>query len=228
MHAPKSRFMSLPNIAELRRLPSPAPLPQSLGFNGDTLWMGSRETRRMYAIDPQTWAARDEGEAPGTPWGLTIAGDELRVICGEGPDDNRFVRRFIPGRGWPSSGRFACPDDTGSYLGFDGDRLYITQWYRKQILTIDEAGTVGTIIGLPHEVCGCVVVEGRFFLVTTDDETTTDYWLTRVDARGASPVIADVARIGFAARSLAFDGERFWTNHRERHEIVAFAAADLV
>jgi hypothetical protein len=218
--------MAVPNVTESRRLPSPAPLPQSLGFDGETLWMGSRETRRMYAIDPRTWAARDEGEAPGTPWGLTVAGDELRVICGEPPDDNRFVRRFIRGRGWPSSGRFACPDDTGSYLGFDGDRLYITQWYRKQILSVDQTGKVGTAITLPHEVCGCVVVEGRFFLVTTDDENTPDYWLTRVDARGAAPLITDVARIGFAARSLAFDGERFWTNHRERNEIVAFSAPD--
>jgi hypothetical protein len=216
--------MSVPDIVELQRLPSPAPLPQSLGFDGESLWMGSRDTRRMYAIDPLTWSARDEGEAPGTPWGLTVAGDELRVMCGEAPDDNRFVRRFIPGRGWPSSGRFASPDDTGSYLGFDGDRLYITQWYRKRILSVDDTGKVGTTIALPHEICGCVIYEGRFFLVTTDDETTDDYWLTRVDARGPAPVITDLARIGFAARSLAFDGERFWTNHRERNEIVAFAA----
>lgn len=224
---PKSRGM-VPDITEVTRLPSPAPLPQSLGFDGTALWMGSLETHRMYAIDPQTWTARDEGEAPGVPYGLTIVGDELRVICGEPPDDNRFVRRFVPGHGWPESGRFGCPDDTGSYLGFDGDRLYVTQWYRKQIVSVDDAGEVGTTIGLPHEVCGCVIVEGRFFLVTTDDETSTDYWLTRVDARGAAPVITDVARIGFAARSLAFDGERFWTNHRERNEIVAFAAPGAV
>jgi hypothetical protein len=47
--------------------------------------------------------------------------------------------------------------------------------------------------------------------------------LTRIDARGGQPKIEDVARIGFKARALAFDGERFWTNHREQHEIVAFA-----
>jgi hypothetical protein len=216
--------MNSPDITELQRLPSPAPRPQSLGFDGESLWMGSLETHRLYALDPRNWTARDEGEAPGTPYGLTVAGDELRVICGEPPDDNRFVRRFVPGRGWPTEGRFACPDDTGSYLGFDGDRLYVTQWYRKQIVSVDETGAPGTTIALPHEVCGCVIIEGRFFLVTTDDESTTDYWLTRVDARGASPVITDVARIGFAARSLAFDGRNFWTNHRERNEIVAFTA----
>jgi hypothetical protein len=220
--------MQPPDITEVQRLPSPAPLPQSLGFDGDTLWMGSLETRRLYAIDPRTWTARDEGEAPGIPYGLTIAGDELRVICGEPPDDDRYVRRFVPGHGWPESGSFACPEFTGSFLGFDGDRLYITQWYRKQIISVDDAGEIGTTIHLPHEICGCVVAEGRFYLVTTDAEETTDYWLTRVDARGPSPVITDVARIGFAARSLAFDGVRFWTNHRERNEIVAFAVPGSV
>jgi hypothetical protein len=220
--------MTLSDIADVQRRPSPAPEPQSLGFDGALLWMGSRQTRRMYAIDVLDWTARDEGEAPGTPWGLTVAGDDLRVVCGEAPDDNRFVRRFIPGRGWPSNDRIACPDDTGSYLGFDGDRLFITQWYRRRIVGIDAQGAVASTIAVPHQICGCVIVEGRFFLVTTDDETTTDYWLTRVDARGAEPVIADVARIGFAARSLAYDGVRFWTNHRERNEIVAFTAAGAV
>ncbi len=218
----------LPDVVEVQRLPSPAPFPQSLGFDGQVLWMGSRDTRRLYAIDPHTWSARDEGEAPGTPWGLTVTGDELRVVCGEAPDDNRFVRRFIPGRGFVASERIACPDDTGSYLAFDGDRLYLTQWYRKKILSLDGAGNVGTTIELPHGICGCVVIEGRFYLPTTDDEETTDYWLTRVDARGPAPVIDDIARIGFAARSLAYDGERFWTNHRERNEIVAFAPPDAM
>lgn len=216
--------MSVPDITEIERLPSPAPEPQSLGFDGEHLWMGSRRTRRLYAIDPRAWTARDEGEAPGIPWGLTVAGDELRVVCGEPPDDNRFIRRFVPGRGFMSEERIACPDDTGSYLAHDGDRLYLTQWYRKRILSLDDAGAVGQTIELPHGICGCVVTEGRFYLVTTDDEESTDYWLTRVDARGETPVIDDLARVPFAARSLAFDGSRFWTNHRERNEIVAFAA----
>ena len=76
-------------------------------------------------------------------------------------------------------------------------------------------------IGVPHGICGQAFVDGRFFLVTTDDEESGDYWLTRVDARGATPVSEDIARIPFAARALAFDGERFWTNHRAADQIVA-------
>jgi hypothetical protein len=54
------------------------------------------------------------------------------------------------------------------------------------------------------------------YLATTDEEEKGDYWITRVDPRPATPVITDLARIPFAARALAFDGERFWTNHREQ------------
>ena len=65
-----------------------------------------------------------------------------------------------------------------------------------------------------------VFVDGFIFLVTTDAEETTDYWLTRVDPRPAAPIIDDLVHIPFAARALAFDGTHFWTNHREQHQIV--------
>jgi hypothetical protein len=37
------------------------------------------------------------------------------------------------------------------------------------------------------------------------------------------PTWVDVARIPFQARALAWDGTKFWTNHREQNQIVAFA-----
>jgi hypothetical protein len=211
------------NVEEVLRLPSPAPRPQALAFDGEHLWMGSLETERLYAIDPRAWTVREEAEAPGKPYGATVVGDELRVLLGETAQDHRVIRRFIPGHGFRTSDSIPCPDDTGSQLGFDGDRLYVSQWYNQKIISLDEKGAVGTVIDVPHGICGQVVVEGCFYLITTDDETEGEYWLTRVDARGDSPLIEDLARIGFAARALAFDGERFWTNHREKHEIVAFA-----
>jgi hypothetical protein len=212
------------DIEELLRLPSPAPKPQSLAFDGDTLWMGSRETRRIYALDPKTWTVRDEATAPGTPWGMTMVGDELRVLCGETEDDNRIIRRFVPGHGFKEHDAVPCPNDSGSQLSYDGDRLYVSQWYNKRILAIDDAGHVGTIVDLEHEICGQVIVDGCFYAVSTDDEGSGDYWLTRIDARGAKPVCEDLARIGFPARALAYDGERFWTNHREADQVVAFKA----
>jgi hypothetical protein len=213
-------------ITELLRLPSPAPKPQSLAFDGSILWMGSRETQRIYAIDPATWSTRDETDAPAVPWGMTVAGDELIVIYGgEGADDDRFVRPYIPGRGFAHA-EFRAPDGTGSQLGWDGDVLYISQWYNKRILGVDGTGAVLSTIEVPHGICGLVVTAGTFYCVTTDDEEKGPYWLTRVDARGATPQCDDLAVIPFPARALAFDGRRFWTNHREANEIVAFAQPD--
>ena len=212
------------NVEELLRLPSPAPKPQSLAFDGTSLWMGSRETRRIYALDPNSWTVREEVQAPGTPWGMTVVGDELRVLCGETEDDNRIVRRFIPGHGFKKSDAIACPDDTGSQLSFDGDRLYVSQFYNRTILSLGEHGEVGTTVRVPHDICGQVIVNGCFYLVTTDDEKTEEYWLTRVDARNGAAHATDLARIPFAARALAYDGERFWTNHREADQVVAFRA----
>lgn len=210
-------------IEELLRLPSPAPKPQSLAFDGTKLWIGSRETHRIYCIDPRTWSAHEEATAPGVPYGMTVVGDELRVLCSETPEDHRIIRRFVPGHGFKNADAIPCPDDTGSQLGYDGDRLYVSQWYNKRIVSLDERGSVGTVVEVPHGICGQVIVEGCFYLVTTDDEDAGDYWLTRVDARNGTPKCEDVARIGFAARALAFDGLRFWTNHREEDQIVAFA-----
>jgi hypothetical protein len=222
-------FATLPimnDIQELQRLASPAPKPQSLAWDGVTLWMGSRETRHLYAINPTTWTVSWEVEAPGTPWGMTAVGPELRVLCGETAEDNRIIRRCLPGRGFDGKFSLPCPDDTGSQLGWDGKRLYLSQWYPKKVLTLGEEGNVERVIAVPHGICGQVVVGDFTYLVTTDAEETNDYWLTRVDRRPATPKIEDLARIPFAARALAFDGTHFWTNHREQNQIVSFKRPD--
>jgi hypothetical protein len=89
------------------------------------------------------------------------------------------------------------------------------------LLGLDEQGNVVRRIDLPHQVCGQCYVDGSFYLVTTDDEDSGEYFLTKVSVNGAQRS-EDIARIPFAARSLAYDGARFWTNHREANQIVAF------
>ncbi len=214
-------FMWIPSVTEFARRPSPASKPQSLAFDGTTLWMGSRETRRLYAIDPVSWRAREEAEMPGVPWGMTWARDALVVIYGVGEDDDRVVQRYVPGSGFDGE-PVRAPDGTGSQLGWDGDVLTISQWYNRRVLGVDASGAVIRAFDVPHGVCAQTVVDGRFYLVTTDDEETGEYWITRVDARGERPHVDDLAVVPFPARALAFDGERFWTNHREADEIVAF------
>ncbi|MBV8116987.1 MAG: hypothetical protein JOZ01_03365, partial [Candidatus Eremiobacteraeota bacterium] len=107
------------DVDEVRRLPSPAPRPQSLAFDGENLWMGSIDTERVHCIDPLQWRVREETAAPGKPWGMVAVGDELRVTCGEGDDDHRVIRRFVPGHGFRTEGAIPCPNDTGSQLGYD-------------------------------------------------------------------------------------------------------------
>ncbi|MDQ2681272.1 MAG: hypothetical protein M3Y21_09705 [Candidatus Eremiobacteraeota bacterium] len=214
---------TLTAVNELLRLPSPAPYPQALAHDGTNLWMGSRETQRIYGINPTRFTVFEELPAPGTPWGMTVTGNALRVVCGEPPDDNRFIRRYVMGHGFESNHRIPCPDDTGSYIAYGGDRLFLTQWYKQQILSLDDAGSVDRTVHVPHGICGIVCADEHCYLLTTDDEESNDYWITRIDLHSDDPKSEDLARVGFAARSLAWDGERFWTNHRDKHEIVAFA-----
>jgi hypothetical protein len=217
-------------IQELHRYASPAPKPQSLAWDGTTLWMGSRQTKRIYVIDPKAWKVGAEYAAPGTPWGMTAVGKELRVLCGETAEDNRIIRRLVPGTGFDATWRLPCPDDTGSQLSYDGQRLHVSQWYPKKVLRVSDDGNVERVIQAPHGICGQVFVGGALFLVTTDAEETTEYWLTRVDlklAGAGEPKCEDVARIPFQARALAWDGTKFWTNHREQNEIVAFAVMGI-
>jgi hypothetical protein len=188
--------------------------------------MGSRETKRIYAIDPTSWTVTWETTAPGTPWGMAVVESELRVLCGETSDDNRIIRRCVPGQGFDKEFALPCPDDCGSHLSFDGQKLHLSQWYPKKLLTLGNDGTVERVISVPHGICGQVYVDGCFYLATTDAEESTDYWLTRVDPRPAQLKIEDLVRIPFAARALAFDGKSFWTNHREQNQIVSFARPD--
>lgn len=214
------------DIKELQRLASPAPKPQSLAWDGATLWMGSRATRGIYALDVKNWTVGWQTEAPSVPFGMTSTGAELRVICGEGAEDNRVVLRCVPEQGFDPSFRIHCPDDTGSHLSYDGQALYVSQWYAKKIIALGKDGQIGPAVEVPHGIAGHTWVNGVFYCVTTDAEDTTDYWLTRVETNPDAPKAVDLARIPFAARALAFDGKNFWTNHRERNEIVSFARPD--
>jgi hypothetical protein len=213
-------------IQELRRIDSPAPKPQSIAWDGSAFWIGSRQTQRIYRINPANWMVEWETAAPGIPWGMTAFGGELRVLCGETVEDNRMIRRCIPGQGFDPAFFLPCPDDTGSHLSFDGQRLNLSQWYPKKILALSREGRIERTLASPHGICGHTFVAPFFYLATTDNEDSAEYWLTRIDPRPDTPIAQDLARIPFAARGLAFDGRDFWTNHREQNQTVACARPD--
>jgi hypothetical protein len=209
-------------IRETKRLAAPAAEPQSLAWDGETLWVGCRVTREIFALDPATWKAKWKTKAPGIPYGMTVLEGELRVLCSENAADNRIIRRCIPYQGFDAAFALPCPDDTGSQLGSDGGLLYVSQWYPKKVIALGKDGKPDRVIQSPHGICGQVWVKGVLHLATTDAEETKEYWLTRIDTRTAAPKAEDLAQIPFAARALAHDGKQFWTNHRERNEIVSF------
>jgi hypothetical protein len=213
----------LPSIVERRRLLSPAITPQALTWHADELWMGSRDLRRVYKMDAKAWTVLEETDAPGIPWSAVSTGEALRVISGEGPEDDRYIRQYLPGKGFSEIERIACPEFTGSYLSYDGDHLYLSQWYKHRILKLDASGNILREIAVHAEICGHVFVDGLIYVLRGTEQGEGDWRIARLDPREETPQIQELARIPFQCRSLAFDGESFWTNHREADRIVSFA-----
>ncbi|HWM26772.1 MAG TPA: hypothetical protein VNP98_18285 [Chthoniobacterales bacterium] len=217
---------ALPAIIERRRLPSPAPTPQALAWQDGRLWMGSRDLRRIYAIDAGTWQLILEMEAPGIPWAAVSTGDDLWFTIGEGPEDDRYLWRYVAGKGFSAADRIPCPDFTGSYVSYDGEHLYLSQWYKHRILELDSIGNILREIAIDAEICGHVFVDGLIYVLRGTEQGNEDWRIARLNPRHESPAIEDLARMPFPCRSLAFDGEHFWTNHRAAGEIVSFAIPD--
>lgn len=208
----------LTTVQELLRLPSPAPAPQALACDGEHLWMGSWDTQRIYAIDPQHFTVYEENNAPGKPVGAVHLGDELRFVCSE-EDDHRFVRRYVPGHGFKDHEKMACPDDTGSFLAYDGKCLWLSQRHAKRILELDSDGRVLRSISAPAEIIG-IHWEVDYLYMSLWYGKDSGCKLARIRADGSS--FEELAALPFAAISLTNDGTRFWTNDKKANEIVAF------
>ena len=212
----------LPTIREMTRHPAPAITPQALAWHNESLWMGSRDLRRVYRIDVKTWTVSEETAAPGIPWAAVSAGDALRFTLGEGADDDRYIRRYVIGRGFSEDEKIPCPEFTGSYLSYDGSNLYLSQWYKYRILKLDSDGKILREIPIGAEICGHVFVDGSIYVLRGTEQGNEDWRIARLNPRKETPEIEDLARVPFQCRSLTFDGQHFWTNHRVAGEIVSF------
>jgi sugar lactone lactonase YvrE len=210
-------------IIEKRRFPSPAVAPQALAWDRKrhVLWMGSRDLRRIYAIDPQNGTVLKEQEAPGIPWAAVALNGELRFTIGESADDDRYIYRYTPQSGF--SKMFACPEFTGSYLSFDGKNLYLSQWYKKRVLMFDEEGNVIRGIDVGAEICGHTFADDSLYVLRGQEHPNEDWRIARLDPQQETPEIHDIAVVPFACRSLTFDGELFWSNYRAQDSIISFA-----
>ncbi len=202
---------------------SPTVTPQALAWDGKHFWLSSRDLGTLYKIDNQTWKIVDEIDPPGVVWaGVSLGNGEMRFNIGKGLNDDRYIYRYTPKEGFTRL--FACPDFTGSYLGFDGEHLHMSQWYEKHILKFDEKGNVFGKIDIGEEICGFTFVDGAILVIRGVENKNvpnkSEEWkIARVNGSG----VEDIATVPFASRSLAFDGENFWSNHRAANETISFA-----
>ena len=197
--------------------------PQALAWDGKQLWLSSRDLGTLYKIDVKTWKVADEIDPPGIVWAAVSTNDGWRFTIGKGLNDDRYVYRYS---GDAFSKLFACPDFTGSYLSFDGQDLYLSQWYERRILKFDYKGNIVRKIDVGAEICGHTFVDGMIYVLRGLEKPNEDWRIARLDPREEKPDVQDLATIPFASRSLAFDGELFWSNHRAADETVSFALPD--
>ena len=215
--------MTEPQVIEQRRLVSPAATPQALAWDrpSNILWMGSRDLRRIYAIDPENGSILKQQEAPGIPWAAVALNGELRFTIGESADDDRYIYRYTPDGEF--SKMFACPEFTGSYLSFDGKNLYLSQWYKNRVLKFDDKGNVIRDIHVGAEICGHTFVDGLLYVLRGQEKPDEDWRIARLNPKEETPFIEDIGVVPFACRSLTFDGEVFWSNHRAKDTIISFS-----
>jgi hypothetical protein len=210
----------LPAIKELRRLPSPAITPQALAWDQKNLWLSSRDLGTLYKIDKEKLKVAAEIDPPGIVWAAVATNGTMHFTIGKGLNDDRYVYGY---KGGTFSKLYACPDLTGSYLSYDGENLYLSQWYEKRILKYDEKGNIVRKIDIGAEICGHTFVDGMIYVLRGKEKPSEDWRIARLDPRQATPEVEDIATVPFACRSLTFDGEDFWSNHRAANEIVSFA-----
>jgi hypothetical protein len=53
---------------EMTRRPAPAVTPQALGWDGEHVWVSSRDLGKVYQIDAATWRILQEIDPPGVVW----------------------------------------------------------------------------------------------------------------------------------------------------------------
>lgn len=202
--------------------------PQALAWDGWQMWLSSRDLGTLSRLDIKNWDILDEIDPPGVVWAAVAANGSMYFTIGKGLNDDRHVYRYTPNEGFTKL--FACPDFTGSYLSYDGDHLYFSQWYKGDIHQVDRSGAILQTINVGAEICGHTFVDGILYVIrgkeNKDVPNKSEEWrIARLDPRQNMPKVEDLATIPFAARSLTFDGEKFWSNHRAAGETISFSLA---
>ncbi len=212
-------------IQNIRSRPALTVTPQALAWDGESLWLSSRDLGTLYKIDRKSWKILEEVDPPGVVWAGVFTNDGWRFTIGKGLNDDRYVYRYTPGEGFTKL--FACSDFTGSYLSFDGENCYLSQWYKGEIHQFADSGKIMRTLDVGEEICGHTFADGLLYVLRgreyKDVPNKAEEWrIVRLDPREKNPRVEELATIPFASRSLTFDGEKFWSNHRAANETISF------
>jgi hypothetical protein len=206
---------------ELKGRPAPAHRPFGLAITGVTLWSGSWDTDRLYAIDTQDWQVRKEIEAPGRPYGIVTLGDELRVVVAHGEEDDRYLYRVRDGA-FDLGSKTPCPDLTGSFMTVRGSEIYLGQMHYRRILQLTPDYEIQREIALPTRSAGFSFgPDGRFYMISADDEFENLQFGT-LDVTQDNPQFESIRPLPEAARYLLHDGAQWWTSLRDENQIATF------
>src|SRR3989440_3838588 len=178
-------------IKEQKRFRSPAATPQALAWDGKQLWMSSRDLGFLYQLDADGSKIREELDPPGVVWAAVATNGAMHLNVGKGLNDDRYIYRYEPKNGFTKL--FACPDFTGSYLSYDGENLYLSQWYEKRILKYDAKGNIIRKIDIGAEICGHTFVDGMIYVLRGVEKPNEDWRIARLDPREETPEIKDLA-----------------------------------
>jgi len=132
-----------------------------------------------------TWKVVEEIDPPGVVSGAVFTNDSWRFTIGKGLNDDRYVYRYTPNEGFTKL--FACPDFTGSYLSFDGEHYYFSQWHKGMIHQVDDSGKVFRTIGVGAEICGHTFVDGMLYVLRQPREQGRSEHSGGVANRAAKP-----------------------------------------
>ena len=234
------------SIKEQKRHAAPTVTPQALAWDGKQLWMSSRDLGFLYKLNADGTKIFEEVDPPGVVWGAVATNGAMHVTIGKGTNDDRYIYRYDTKKGFTKL--FACPDFAGSYLSYDGENIYMSQWYEQRILKFDAKGNILRKIIIGGEICGHVFANGAIYVLRGTENVprpqyasgppTPDrfksgvkpgeerWWIARLDPREETPKVEDLAIVPFAARSLTFDGKNFWSNHRAANDTISFSLPD--
>ena len=212
-------------MSGLVRYPSPVQGPQGLAWDGESMWVTSAANGRLYQVDAKTWSVRHEYVPAHESLGVTYTGSDFRLVLApaiDEPDlerDHRYVYSFAPDLGFTEC--FPCPDFSGSFLAYADETLYISQAWDKKVIEVDATGAAVSEIRLERRPVGMTILNGAFYLATVDEDWVEGR-LQRLGVGAPASSIETLRSFPFKPRSVAYDGERFWTADRNNHAIVSF------